>query len=229
MFSCNHNGQCCEDPLTQISLTLGDIKRICQHTKKTAIKLYKEGIIGIFPFGDIKESDIFELDVGLYIPCKYRIKKTQELNSKNKNQHKTCEIYPARPINCRLFPFWILADAPLEKVKEFASQHQCGKCCGIDENFENDRKKYKAYKEELVNIIISEAKISDSVYENIGIKKYIRTKESLTKIDDLNIIKQLISDLELQDFSDEFKKIDQEINKREFITSEQIPQWENFK
>ena len=52
MFECHHHGQCCEDPVTQINLTLGDLQRLTTSTQKSTLQLYKDKIIGIQPFGD---------------------------------------------------------------------------------------------------------------------------------------------------------------------------------
>jgi len=206
MFKCNNNGQCCEDPVTQISLTLGDIKRITQHTNKSALQLYKEGMIGICPFGNAFKDNEFETDVGLNIPCKNR-------------NHKSCAIYPARPINCRLFPFWILAEAPMNEIEEFVDNHQCGACCNIGENFEKDREIYKNYKNHLTSILDKEVPISERFYYKIKIKNKIITEHSKTRESDLKIIKKLTNDLNKQDFSKQFKEIDKEIEKHTFETN----------
>jgi Fe-S-cluster containining protein len=222
MFSCNHNGQCCEDPVTQISLTLADLKRICIYTHKTALQLYKEGMIGVFPFGDLDNNGVFERDIGLYIPCKNRV-------VDKKTKHKSCGIYPVRPLNCRMFPFWLLADAPLDVLSDFQKNHKCGICCGIDENFENDRKKYKAFKDALAKVLVEEAEVSDKFFESIGVKKEIHTSKSYDEKDTLIVINDLVKELEKIDFSEIFSKIDKELETILYRKAEDIPQWDNFR
>ncbi|MFT4304423.1 MAG: YkgJ family cysteine cluster protein [Candidatus Woesearchaeota archaeon] len=212
MFNCNHNGRCCEDPTTQISLTLGDLKRISMKHKKTVVQLYQEGIIGIFPFGNPFKDNEYETDVGLFVPCKHRIY--------DERIGKTiCSVYEKRPLNCRLFPIWILADAPLSEIIDFSEKHPCGKCCGIDDDFEEDRKIYRAYKNDLVKILETEVHLSDPFYEKIGLKQKIITKKSKTQKDDLVIVKKLVKKLQKQNFTDVFTKIEQEIAKHNFVVN----------
>lgn len=221
MFKCNHNGKCCEDPTTQINLTLGDIQRISKFTKKSALDLYNEGIMGVYPFGDPFKNDEFETDIGLYIPCGFR-KKNEKLGK------LICSIYPARPLNCRIFPFWVLAEAPMNEVEKFVKEHPCGECCGVDEDFEEDRKLYNEYKEKLVEILSKEVPMSDSFYETLGLKKKIKTKPSKTQEEDFKIINELIKEIRKEDFTVLFKKIDEEIKKHEFVLMEDIPDWDIF-
>ncbi|MCB9359253.1 hypothetical protein H6503_04940 [Candidatus Woesearchaeota archaeon] len=219
MFRCNHNGRCCEDPTTQISLTLGDIWRLCKAHKKSALDLYKEGIIGVFPFGDPFKDDEFETDIGLFVPCKHRI-------FNEKMGKKICSVYEHRPINCRLFPIWILAEAPMNEIMDLVKNHQCGECCGVDEDFEEDRKIYQKYKGALVEIIEREIQLSDPFYESLGLKKRLVAKKSNTQEDDLKIVEKLVADLQKEDFSEVFIKIDDEIKKHEF--EEKLPAMEEF-
>jgi Fe-S-cluster containining protein len=99
-------------------------------------ELFKE-YIDLNPFGD---SDLthYDLDLGLNRPCKFRI-------------DEKCSIYPARPLNCRIFPYWILAEAPLARLREILAYHKC--------SYDIFKKKeYKKYKDILGEIILEEAK-----------------------------------------------------------------------
>lgn len=221
MFNCNHNGQCCEDPATQISLTLGDLQRICKFTKKSALDLYKEGVLGVYPFGNPFKNNEFETDIGLFIPCKFR-------TNDKKTKRKSCAIYHARPLNCRLFPFWILAEASMQEIEDFVKNHKCGDCCCIDEHFEEDRALYKKYKEKLVEILSKESPISDRFYEKLGLKKKIKTKASKTKESDLKIISKLVKKMQKEDYSMIFKRIDKELPKYRFSKKEEIVQWKDI-
>ena len=134
---CNHCGQCCKDQCTQINVTLGDIYRISKFLGIPAVELLKDKI-GINPFAD---SDIihYDLDLGLNLPCKFRV-------------DNKCSIYSARPLNCRLFPYWILVEAPSQKIKEILDEHKC--------SYDFLRKKeYAEYKEAVADILLQENKI----------------------------------------------------------------------
>jgi Fe-S-cluster containining protein len=212
MFKCYNCGGCCEDVSTQISLTLGDIKRLREFTGKTAYKLYREGIIGIYPFGDPFKSDEFETEVGLFIPCRFR--KKSSMSDKTIN----CSIYPARPINCRLFPYWILAEAPLNEIKQLiVPGHECINHININKEFKDDRKAYNDYKEKLVKILHEELRVTEPFYKELGLIKKIKTPASAGKDDDCKTIKKLIKTIGKQDFSKIFKRIDQKINNRQFF------------
>lgn len=215
MFRCYHCGGCCEDVCTQINLTLGDISRLKNYTKKSALQLYKTGIIGVYPFGDPFKSNEFETDIGLFIPCTYR---------KQAKSHKLCSIYQARPLNCRLFPYWILAEAPPKEIKQLICPgHECMKHFEIDEDFKDDRKIYHEYKEKIVKILFEESKISDPFFKKLGLKKKFKTTRSKTKDDDFKVITKLVKELKQNDFSDIFKKIDKEIKRHSFISYKTMP------
>lgn len=217
MFRCYHCGGCCEDVSTQISLTLGDIQRLTKFTKKSALKLYKEGIIGVYPFGDPFKENEFETDVGIFVPCLFRKKKKDQ-------DHTSCLIYPARPINCRLFPYWILAEAPPNEIKSIITPtHECMKHFEIDPDFKEDRKAFHIYKEKLVKILFKETRVSDQFYNTMGLKKKFKTKRSKTKDDDFKVISQLVKQLQKKDYSDIFSKIDKEIKKHKFISYDNMP------
>lgn len=135
-MKCNHCGLCCTDPCTQVNLTIGDISRISDYIKLPIEELFKE-YIDLNPFGD---SDLkhYDLDLGLNKPCKFRI-------------DEKCSIYPTRPLNCRIFPYWILAEAPLARLREILADHKCAY-----DIFK--KKEYKKYKDILGEIILKEAK-----------------------------------------------------------------------
>lgn len=143
-FKCLHSGKCCEQTYTQISLTLGDIKRLADFSNKDIKELFEQDYIGIKPF-EISE-DIFELELGLTIPCKFRI-------------DKRCRVYNARPLNCRLFPYWILAEFSDEQIKKsIDSSYECIHHIELDAE---SKKRYKEYKEKIVEILEKEAKLTE--------------------------------------------------------------------
>lgn len=135
-MKCNHCGFCCNDPCTQVNLTVGDIHRIASFLKVPIEKLFPE-YMDINPFGD-PDLIHYDLDLGLNNPCKFRV-------------NNRCSIYPARPLNCRLFPYWILAEAPPEKLNDILEDY------GFD--YDMLRKKdYQKYKEEVGEVLLKESK-----------------------------------------------------------------------
>ena len=156
-MECNHCGLCCKDPCTQINITIGDIWRISSHLKMPVEELFKEHI-SINPFGD-PDLIHYELDLGLNIPCKFRV-------------DERCSIYPARPLNCRLFPYWILAEAPYEKLTEILEEHRC--------SYDTLRKKdYKEYKDIIGQILLEESRLFE-----------IKKKVNVTRLKGFNEINE---------------------------------------
>jgi uncharacterized protein len=141
-FKCNHCGYCCFETGTQINITLGDIQRISRYLN-TSISLLFNTYIGILPFAETETK--FNLELGLVIPCKF--------------WKKSCTIYQARPLNCRLFPYWILGNAQKSELqKYFHPDNQCLKEFEYDETF---RKQYKDYVDKIGNVLLKEADATD--------------------------------------------------------------------
>jgi len=136
-MKCNHCDLCCKDPLTQISLTIGDIWRIADFLKIDIKELFKE-YIGMTPFREPEFEDIYDIDLGLNLPCKFNI------NNK-------CIIYPIMPLNCKLFPEWILGNLPNENIKEALKEHKC------DYNLDK-KQEYKNYADKIGEILLEESK-----------------------------------------------------------------------
>ena len=136
-MKCTHCGFCCEDPCTQVNITVGDIWRISDYLKVPVEKLFPE-YMDMNPFGD-PDLVHYDIDLGLNNPCRFRV------NGK-------CSIYPARPLNCRLFPYWILAEAPLEKLNDILGDYGC--------SYDMLRRKdYQKYKDIIGEILLSESKL----------------------------------------------------------------------
>ena len=136
-MKCNHCGLCCRDPCTQINLTIGDLYRMSVFLGISVSELF-ENKAGINPFAD-PDFIHYDMDLGLNLPCKFRI-------------NKRCSIYAARPLNCRLFPYWILAEAPPEKLSDILSEHKC--------KYDITRKKeYIKYKEVVADILMKESEL----------------------------------------------------------------------
>ena len=72
------------------------------------------------------------------MPCKFR-------------KNGKCSIYEARPVNCRIFPYWVFALIPENEVKRLLKDYEC------KYNFK-DKKLYKNYQEALAKVLLEEAK-----------------------------------------------------------------------
>ncbi len=145
-FRCLHCAICCENIKTQINLTLGDIKRISEFTGKTVEGLFKENI-GIKPFGSIEEENRYDYELGLDIPCTFR-------------KDGKCSIYEARPLNCRLFPFWIIASAPKEELKNIITPEH--KCMLSFEPDDSQIASYRHFVDKLSDILFLESEITEN-------------------------------------------------------------------
>jgi len=168
-MKCNHCGLCCKDPVTQINLTVGDIWRIADFLKVNIEELFKDKI-GLNPFREPEIENIYDIDLGLNLPCKFR-------------KNNRCIIYPVRPLNCRLFPQWILAEAPDEKIKQLLKEHKC-------EYDLKNKEKYRKYKQEIAKILFQEAEFYE-LFKKINIKGLFKVKGKDLREKEYNIVQKL--------------------------------------
>ena len=145
-FECNHCGECCDNPAIQINISIADIIRIAKFLNLDIKDIMPK--FGIKAFPDPKNKNKFDYDIGLNKPCKFR-------------KHNRCSIYPARPLNCRIFPYFILAKIKKENIRTVID---CSHKCSFDYN-EEDRQKYRDYTEFIGNLILEEAKITEQFLE----------------------------------------------------------------
>lgn len=138
-MQCQHCGKCCNDKKISINLSVGDIWRICSFLKISIDEFFKRygGIKKFKDPRDLKEED----DLGLNMPCKFR-------------KNGECSIYSARPVNCRIFPYWVFALIPERDIKRLLKDYEC------KYNLKN-KKTYKKYQEAIANILLEEAKWFD--------------------------------------------------------------------
>jgi Fe-S-cluster containining protein len=145
-FKCLHSGKCCEKVYTQINLTVGDIIRLAKFLDWPVEKLFNEYYIGLKPFG-VSENR-FDIELGLTIPCKFRLR-------------RRCKVYEARPLNCRLFPYWILAEHPKERIEAMVDKsYRCVHRVKLDDK---TRARYKEYKDKIVEILKQESVVTDEL------------------------------------------------------------------
>ncbi len=149
-FLCTHCGACCNETLVQINLTFGDIARISKHLKKSIKDLFDEEIIDFNPFLD-PETGNYDVELGLNKPCLLR-------------ENNKCKVYCARPLNCRLFPYWIIGKFGNETKEMFSDDYK-----GVANMTLNDKDilKYKEYAMEIGKILLKESKYTDLVVDKI--------------------------------------------------------------
>lgn len=154
-FECKHCGQCCIDECTQINLSVGDIVRICKLLNCNVGELMDK--IGIKPFGDPENTNEFEYELGLNIPCEFR-------------KGERCEIYSARPLNCRIFPYFFLAKFEAGQLKDVIDpSHKC--VLGEISITAEEKELYSKYSEFIGSLIIEEAKLTEQFYTKNGMKQ----------------------------------------------------------
>ncbi len=161
--------------------------------------------ISINPFGDPEKENFYDYELGLNIPCNFRI-------------NKRCVIYDARPLNCRLFPYWVLANAPKGKIKEIIDDsHKCV----VDFDFdEKERPKYKEFFDKMSKILLDESKITDDFMEKNNFKDAINL--SIKDAGEEQKIKMCIELLDKRKYKNLIPLISEEIRKNEFTILKKI-------
>lgn len=195
-FSCLHSGKCCTLTTTQINITFGDINRLSDFTNIPVRELFEKKIIGLQPFPDPEHPGKFDVELGLNIPCHFRV-------------GKKCTVYNGRPLNCRMFPYNIISQAPKEKWKEiFDDRYQCVHSITISDE---TKKKYGKYAEEIGNAIIEESETTDKIMEELDISYSILRDPSKSKSMDEAIekCKSVIDPIESHKLKLLVKKIDE--------------------
>ncbi|MBW2977336.1 YkgJ family cysteine cluster protein [Candidatus Woesearchaeota archaeon] len=180
-MKCNHCGLCCRDPLTQINVTVGDIWRIVDFLKVDIDSLFDK--IGLNPFREPEDEDVYEIDLGLNLPCKFRV-------------DERCSIYPVRPLNCRLFPQWVLTKAT--NPKEVLTDHKC-------DYDSSKREDYKKYVDEIGKMLIQESQFYE-LFKKINVKGLIKDKGKDLREKEYNRVQKLREIFKEQLEIDEIKK-----------------------
>jgi len=156
-FKCRNCGKCCSAFYSQINITIGDLIRISSFLEKP-ISYILRNFVGINPFGDPKNPTKFSYELGINMPCLLR-------------KNKKCSVYEARPLNCRLFPYWILVQTfVFDQNKIIDKSYKC------INNLELERdkiKKYSGYSKVIGDILIQEASLTDNILYKLNIKHSI--------------------------------------------------------
>ena len=204
-FQCHHCGECCRNVSAQINLSLADIDRICKFLNCDVTEIKDK--MGIFPF--LNENNTFDYELGLHLPCKFR-------------KDSRCTIYPARPLNCRLFPYFLLNTDVINP--DFF-------CLKTERNYtEEENNKYKEYTKFIGKQVIEEGKITDQFYEENNFKFTSDIKLSLPLIyTEKKIIELRIKEaLKIKkEFPKLFEKLAEELAKEKFTEFNEINQKES--
>ena len=206
-FECHHCGECCRNVSTQINLSAADIYRITQFLKCDLKEIIPK--IGILPF--LNEISNFDYELGLNLPCQFR-------------KNSRCTIYPARPLNCRLFPYFILNTEILDP--DYA-------CLKAKRDYtEEEKNKYKEYTKFIGNLILKESQNTELFYQknDFKISKELNLEFPLIytekKINELKIRKAL--DLVNPTVTTKLtEQLQQFIEKQDFTSLEEINEKEH--
>lgn len=156
-FKCRNCGKCCNAFYAQINITIGDLIRISGFLEKP-ISYILRNFIGINPFGDPEKPTKFSYELGINMPCLLR-------------KNERCSVYEARPLNCRLFPYWILVQDFVFNKKEIVDKSYG---CMNNLKLKKDKiKKYSDYSKVIGDILVQEASLTDNILYKLNIKHSI--------------------------------------------------------
>jgi len=149
-FKCLNCGKCCDDPLVQINLSFKDVQRMSKALKLKVEQLFSKRIIGFNPFID-PETGKYDIELGLNKPCKLRKK-------------GKCSIYKSRPLNCRIFPYWLIAKFGNGAKDMFEPGFKGVHAMSISEQ---ERAEYETYSKPIGEMLLKEANITDTKVNRI--------------------------------------------------------------
>ena len=161
-FKCMNCGKCCNAFYAQINVTVGDLIRISDFLEKP-IGYTLRNFVGINPFGDPDNPIKFSYELGINMPCLLR-------------KNEKCSVYEARPLNCRLFPYWVLVQAFVFNKKEIIDESY--KCMNNLELERDKIKKYSNYSKIIGGILVQEASLTDNILYKLNIKHSLDLSEN---------------------------------------------------
>ncbi len=217
-FVCIHCGRCCFDERFQVNLTFGDIARLSAFSKLPPLGFFRKGYALFQGFYNI-EKGVYDVEFGLRRPCSFR-------------RQARCSVYIARPLNCRIFPYFLLAKFSKQEITNMGKQGFLGMLELCPTNSEIS--KYSTYSEKLGKLILEESQVTDKVLSKLkskyklfphGIKlgTPIREEEAAR----LKFIEQIISRNVKEELIKEISKtIEQQ--KHKWLTSERLSEFDNI-
>jgi Fe-S-cluster containining protein len=145
-FTCDNCGFCCTDQATQINLSLLDIKWLSDYLNMSVKTLFDKKIVDFIPFIRTDDLSLFDIELGLKKPCPLY-------------DGKLCKAYPARPMNCRTFPYWLINHKIPDDLKCIQ---------GVQST-----KNYKEYERIVGKLLISESEKTEKFLKKIGARQRI--------------------------------------------------------
>jgi len=161
-FKCRNCGKCCSAFYAQINLTIGDLIRISGFLEKP-VSYVLENFVGINPFGDPENPTKFSYELGINMPCVLR-------------KNEKCSVYEARPLNCRLFPYWVLVQEFVFNKKEIIDKSY--KCMNNLKLKRDKIKKYSDYSKLVGDILMQEASFTDNILYKLKIEHSVNFSEN---------------------------------------------------
>jgi len=172
----------------------------------TVAELFKNRLVVFSPFFN-PETGYYDIELGLSKPCKLR-------------KDGRCSLYACRPLNCRMFPYWLLATG--QDFDMF--------CFSGTKPSKAARARYKRYTKALGAVLMSEAKVTDSTLSRLkawhgisdisyGVPDRVNESKRLVEIF------KLINSLPLDGLTFD---IITEIEKREFIGCTGLDKFEGW-
>lgn len=158
-FRCRNSGKCCLLTHIEVGIGVGDLIRISEK-EKIPIKQLLQDWVGLNPFSTDKEY-VYEYELGIDMPCSFR-------------QLGKCSVYDSRPLNCRMFPYWILANLPKHEIRRrIDSSYRC-----IHETVltKERKERYKNYTDKIGSIILKEAELTDQMMAELGFKRIVNIR-----------------------------------------------------
>ncbi len=164
-FVCKHMGSCCENPAAPVNVTAADLVRIADYLQASVLELFGTGWCMI-PFGIPEKRFSYTVEPGLETPCQF-------------HKEGRCRVYPVRPLNCRMFPYWILAVIPKEGREHFVKEDLC--CAANHFPSVKERKKIRAYVNAMGKVLMEESRVTDEVLKNLNLSRTLDVKSESTE------------------------------------------------
>jgi len=205
-FRCKNCGVCCSDVTAPVNLTLGDIQRIIGFLGVKVDKIFGKEI-GIVPFANPDKPLMYDLDLGINMPCRFRI-------------NEKCRIYRARPLNCRIFPYWVLSHPDKDGYKRYIDTVHKG-IIGYKEDSLN-KKKYNEYRIKIGNIILDESAITDEFLSEKDLKVIMNLPESYRDLKERERIEFCRNMMNKERYKDLPLILKKELGKHRFISVEEL-------
>ena len=199
-FNCTHCEKCCCETATQIKLTVLDLIRLSKALGKPVSSLFF-GYLGFKPF--LEDGSVYSFEPGLNIPCVFYD------DSKQKDK---CNVYNSRPLNCRMFPFWILVQFSKKGISDNETP------CLSDLKLDKDEvEKYEKYSEKLGRIIDEEENVTQEIMKRLNAVKKVDLSSNISGqwMDEKEFVRAkinvLLSMIKREDYTEIVKLLDKEI------------------